>query len=96
MHSSDRVIGTYADIESNYYRHSNEGIKLISNEKDSKLKLEKKVVFKEVGGFSVYNYASYKQNKVNKITNVVIDKKHCFEILTNDDIYLANLLMRNK
>ena len=96
VHSSDRVIGTYADIDSNYYRYSNEGIKLISNEKDSKLKLEKKVVFKEVGGFSVYNYASYKQNKVNKITNVVIDKKHCFEILTNDDIHLANLIMRNK
>ena len=93
VNSSDAVIGTYAD-SNNYYKYSDKGIKLISNERNNKLRLEKKIVFKEAGGFSIYNYSSYLNNKTSKITNVIIDKKHSFAIFNNDDIFVANQLIK--
>jgi glycosyltransferase involved in cell wall biosynthesis len=94
VNSSDAVIGTYADSNNNYYKYSDKGIKLISNERNNKLRLEKKIVFKEAGGFSIYNYSSYLNNKTSKITNVIIDKKHSFAIFNNDDIFVANQLIK--
>mgnify|MGYP001293932116 FL=1 len=94
VNSSDAVIGTYVDSNNNYYKYSDGGMKLISNEKANKLRLEKKIVFKEAGGFSVYNYSSYLQDKIIKITNVIIDKNHSFAVYNNDDIFVANQLIK--
>jgi hypothetical protein len=46
-------------------------MELISNEKNQKLKLEKNIILKDVGAFSVQKYKSYLRNSINKITATI-------------------------
>ena len=83
IHNFDKIVSTTYDTNNNYYRYSNKGIKLISNEKDGTLKYEKKVILKESGGILVFNYNSYKNKKITKISNIIIDElsgRNLFEI----------------
>jgi glycosyltransferase involved in cell wall biosynthesis len=89
IHDSDMVIGTVPDIENTYYKYSKKGIELISNEKNQKLKLEKNIILKDVGAFSVQKYKSYLRNSINKITNVVLDHKDSILINSKSDLILA-------
>ncbi len=89
IHDSDMVIGTVPDIENTYYKYSKKGIELISNEKNQKLKLEKNIILKDVGAFSVQKYKSYLRNSINKITNVVLDHKDTILINSKSDLILA-------
>jgi glycosyltransferase involved in cell wall biosynthesis len=89
IHDSDMVIGTVPDIENTYYRYSKRGVELISNEKNNKLKLEKNIILKDVGAFSVQKYKSYLKNNINKITNVVLDQKDSILINTKSDLIIA-------
>lgn len=86
IHGSDLVIGCIPDIENNYYQYSKTGIKLISNQKNQQLKLEKNILLKDVGAFSIYKYSSYLRNKINKITNVILDEKHSIIVNKKSDI----------
>lgn len=92
IHDSDLVVGTVPDIENNYYKYSKNGIELISNKRNQKLKLEKNIILKEVGAFSVYRYKSYLKNNMNKITNIALDEQHGFTINNKSDLLLANKL----
>lgn len=89
IHDSDKVIGTVPDIENTYYKYSKRGVELISNEKNQKLKLEKNIILKDVGAFSVQKYKSYLRNSLNKITNVVLDHKDSILINSKSDLILA-------
>lgn len=75
LHDFDKIISTTFDINNNYYQYSNKGVKLISNEKDGKMKYEKKVILKEAGGIWVFNYKSYLKNKFKKISNIIVDEE---------------------
>ena len=90
IHESDLVIGTIPDIENNYYKYSKKGIKLVSNEKNHSLKLEKNLILKDVGAFSVYNFKSYLKNNINKVTNIVLDEQDSFMVLNKSDLIIAN------
>lgn len=90
MHESDLVIGTIPDIENNYYKYSKKGIQLISNTKNNSLKLEKNIILKEVGAFNIYNFKSYLENRINKITNIVLDDQDAYTILNKSDLITAN------
>ena len=90
MHESDLVIGTIPDIENNYYKYSKKGIQLISNTKNNILKFEKNIILKEVGAFNIYNFKSYLENRINKITNIVLDDQDAYTILNKSDLITAN------
>ena len=89
IHDSDLVIGTSPDFENNYYKFTNNGIKLLTNQKNKKLKLEKNIIHKDVGAFSIFRYEAYINNKINKITNIILDKNDSYII--NDKLELSNL-----
>ncbi len=83
IHNFDKIVSTTFDTKNNYYKYSNKGIKLISNEKEGTLKYEKKVILKEAGGIWTFNYNSYLRNKIHKISNIIVDEfsgKNLFEI----------------
>lgn len=94
INESDLVIGTKPDIENNYYIYSNNSIKLISNQNKDKLKLEKNIILKEVGSFSVYKYSSYIKNKINKITNIVLDDQDSMLINNKLELNILNKLKK--
>ncbi len=95
IHESDLVVGTLPDIENTYYKSTKNGIKLISNSKNHKLKLEKNIVFKEVGAFNVYNYNSYLKDNIRKITSVVLDEQHSKLINSKSDLRIAKTISTN-
>jgi CMP-N-acetylneuraminic acid synthetase len=71
----DKVVSTISEsIYTNFYMHSKNGIKLISNNNEKKLKYENNLIFRESGGIIIYNYKSYKNNKIKNIGNIVIEK----------------------
>ena len=88
------VIGTLPDIENNYYKYS-KGIELVSNKNNNSLKLEKNIILKDVGAFSIYNYDSYLNNRINKTTNIVLDEQHSVNILNKSDILIMNKPIKN-
>lgn len=90
IHESDLVIGTFPDIENNYYKYSKKGIELVSNKNNNSLKLEKNIILKDVGAFSIYNYDSYINNRIDKTTNIVLDEEHSTNILNKSDILIMN------
>ena len=75
LHNCDRVISSVFTINSNYYKYSKNGIQLISNDKLSALRYERKTILKEAGGIAVIKYKAYKTNKVRKISNIIIDNE---------------------
>lgn len=92
IHKSDLVIGTSPDIDNNYYKYCSRGIKIINSYKNNLLRLEKNIILKDVGAFSIYNYNSYKNNTINNITNVIFDKKDSFLIHDNLDQKIASFI----
>lgn len=93
IHDSDSVIGTIPDIDNNYYKYSNKGLKLISNEKDHKLRLEKNLILKDVGAFTVYKYKSYLKSNNLKTTSIVLDEKDSFIINNKKDLKFLKEVM---
>lgn len=78
----DKVISTVTEnIHTNFYKHSRNGVKLISNDNQKKLKYEKDLIFKETGGIIIYNYLNYMNNKIKKIGNIVIGKNEIKSLL---------------
>ena len=73
LHNCDQVISSIFEINNNYYQYSKNGIQLISNDKLSALRYEKKTILKEAGGITVIKYNAYKTNKVRKISNIIVD-----------------------
>ena len=86
IHKSDLVIGTVPDFQNNYYKFSPNGIKLLSNQKNVKLRLEKNIIHKDVGAFSVMRYSSYLNNDIKKITNITMDEKDSFVVNSKSDL----------
>ena len=93
IHNTDVVIGTSADIDNNYYKYFDKGLKLISNEKNQKLRLEKNYILKDVGAFSVYRYDSYVKSTIHKISNIVLDNKDSININSLLDLKIAREIM---
>jgi glycosyltransferase involved in cell wall biosynthesis len=89
IHKSDLVIGTVPDFQNNYYKFSSNGIKLLSDQKNIRLRLEKNIIHKDVGAFSVMKYSSYVTNDIKKVTNISIDENESF--LVNSKTDLENL-----
>ena len=96
IHKSDLVIGTIPDFENNYYKYTSKGIKLVTNQKNRKLKLEKNIIHKDVGAFSVMKYSSYMNNNLNKITNIVMDTDDSFIINSKSDLLVLNKISKRK
>lgn len=94
IHKSDLVIGTVPDIDNNYYKFSSNGIKLLSNQKNIKLRLERKIIHKEVGAFAIYRYLSYRDDNIKKITNVIIDLNDSFVINNKRDLQILNKIKK--
>jgi len=95
LHNSDLVIGAVPDIEHNYYKYAKSGIKLISNKKNQTLKLEKNILLKDSGSFSVYKYSSYITGSIRKITNVILDENDSIMIKNSLDLSVANAIKKN-
>ena len=96
IHKSDLVIGTIPDFENNYYKYTSKGIKLITNQKNRKLKLEKNIIHKDVGAFSLMKYSSYINNSLNKITNIVMDSDDSFIVNNKSDLLVLNKISKKK
>ena len=96
IHKSDLVIGTVPDFENNYYKYTSKGIKLVTNQKNRKLKLEKNIIHKDVGAFSVMKYSSYVSNRLNKITNIVMNSDDSFIINNKSDLLVLNKISKKK
>ena len=96
IHKSDLVIGTIPDFENNYYKYTSKGIKLVADQKNRKLKLEKNIIHKDVGAFSVMKYSSYISNNLNKITNIVMDTDDSFIINSKSDLLVLNKISKRK
>tara|TARA_Y100000591_G_C21793195_1_gene677770 strand:- start:119 stop:1489 length:1371 start_codon:yes stop_codon:yes gene_type:complete len=96
IHKSDLVIGTVPDFENNYYKYTSKGIKLVTDQKNKKLKLEKDIIHKDVGAFSVMKYSSYINNGLNKITNIVMDTEDSFIVNSKSDLLILNKLSKKK
>ena len=96
IHKSDLVIGTIPDFENNYYKYTSKGIKLITNQKNRKLKLEKNIIHKDVGAFSLMKYSSYINNSLNKITNIVMDSDDAFIVNNKSDLLVLNKISKKK
>ena len=95
LHNYELVIGVKPDIENNYYKFSRNGLSLISNNNKSSLKFEKDVILRECGGINVYDYKILDKKKFNqklKIGHVVLDKKSSINILSLDDMKIAERL----
>lgn len=80
LHNCDQVVSSIFEINNNYYKYSKNGIQLISNDKLSALKYEKNTILKEAGGIRVLNYKSYRNNKIRRISNIIIDNKSSISI----------------
>lgn len=96
IHKSDLVVGTIPDFENNYYKYTIKGIKLITNQQNKKLKLEKNIIHKDVGAFSVLKYSSYLKNNLNKITNIVMDLDDSFIVNSKSDLKILNKISKIK
>lgn len=80
----DKVITTQIEeLDDNFYKLTNNGIKLISNDNEKKIKLEKNLIFRQTGGISIYDYRNYKNNNVKKVGNIIIDKKEIEYLVIN-------------
>ena len=95
IHKSDLVIGTTPDFNNNYYKFSSNGIKLLSNQKNIKLRLERNIIHKEVGAFAIYKYSSYLNDNINKTTNVILDIKDSFLVNNKFDLNILNKIKKN-
>jgi len=74
INNLDKVITTsIQNINENFYKLSKNGIKLISNNNEKKLKLLKNSIFKETGGVTIYNFNSYKKNRIKKTGNIIVE-----------------------
>ena len=73
LHNCDQVISSIFEINNNYYKYSKDGIQLISNDKLSSLRYEKKTILREAGGITVIKFNAYKKNTVKKVSNIIID-----------------------
>ena len=93
IHKSDQVIGTVPDFENNYYKYTSNGIKPITNQKNRKLKLEKHIIHKDIGAFTVVKYSSYVNDNLNKVTNIVMDSKDSFIINNKSDLLVLNKML---
>ena len=80
LHNCDQVVSSIFEINNNYYKYSKNGIQLISNDKLSTLKYEKNTILKEAGGIRVINYKSYRNNKIKRISNIIVDNKSSVSI----------------
>lgn len=96
IHNSDLVIGTSPDFENNYYKFGLNGIKSLTNQKNKKLKLEKNIIHKDVGAFSVLRFIPYLNNKINKITNIILDKNDSYIINDKQELLNLNKITKNK
>ena len=95
IHKSDLVIGTTPDFDNNYYRFSSNGIKLLSNQKNIKLRLERNIIHKEVGAFAIYKYSSYLNDNINKTTNIILDTNDSFIVNNKFDLKILNKIRKN-
>lgn len=96
IHNSDLVIGTIPDFENNYYKFGSNGIKLLTNQKNKKIKLEKDIIHKDVGAFSVLRFIPYLNNEINKITNIILDKNDSYLINDKQELLNLNKVKKNK
>ncbi len=90
LHKSDLVIGTVPDFQNNYYKFSPNGIKLLSDQKNKRLRLEKNIIHKDVGAFSIMKFSSYLNNEIKKITNIVMDSNDSFVVNSKSDLLVLN------
>ena len=78
----DKVITTIVeDLNDNFYKLKNNGIQIISNDNEKKIKLEKNLIFRQVGGITIYNYKNYKKNKISNVGNVIVNKNEIISLV---------------
>ena len=96
LHKSDLVIGTTPDFQNNYYKFSPKGIKLLSDQKNKRLRLEKNIIHKDVGAFSIMKYSSYLNDEIKKITNIVMDSNDSFVVNSKSDLLVLNRIASSR
>ena len=93
--NTDKLISTNVNVEDHFYSHDGKGLKLISNSKHETLQFEKKLIYIEVGGISVYKYLNYKKKswfKKSSIGHIIIDRVSAFKISNKNDLNFAKYL----
>ena len=95
IHKSDLVIGTIPDFQNNYYKFTSQGIKLLTNQKNMKLKSERDIIHKDVGAFSIMKYSSYLNDDINKVTNIIMDTNDSFMVDNKADLLALNRIKKN-
>ena len=96
IHKSDLVIGTVSDIQNNYYKYTTKGIKLLTNQKNIRLRSERNIIHKDVGAFSVFKYSSFLNDDINKTTNIILDINDSFIVNDKSDLIVLNKIKNKK
>ncbi len=94
IHKSDLVIGTIPDFQNNYYKFSTNGIKLLSNQKNVRLKSERNIIHKDVGAFAIMKYSSFLNDNINKTTNITLDINDSFIVNDKSDLLILNKIKK--
>ena len=74
---------TSVNINQNDHFMHDGRFKIIEQSKHNTLQLEKKIIYFETGGISVYNFNFYKKKNWSKIKNIghiIIDKNSSFKV----------------
>ena len=58
---TEKLISVNINQNDQFYMHDGKGLKLLNNSKHNTLQLEKKIIYFETGGISVYNFNFYKR-----------------------------------
>ena len=96
---TEKLISVNINQNDQFYMHDGKGLKLLNNSKHNTLQLEKKIIYFETGGISVYNFNFYKKKNWSKIKNIghiIIDKNSSFKVNNKTDLTIAKKLMETK
>ena len=96
---TDKLISANVNLNDQFYMHDGKGLKLLNNSKHDTLHLEKKMIYLETGGISIYRYNLYKEKSWSKISNIghiIIDKNSSFKVENISDLNVAKKLLELK
>ena len=72
-----------------YFKHDGNGLKSII--KNSNLKLERDVIYKQIYGFKLFKRNKlFSKDKSLKVSHIVLNKKESLEVTTDEDVKILN------
>ena len=86
--NADKVIPVVQETHM-YFKHDGNGLKSII--KNSNLKLERDVIYKQIYGFKLFKRNKlFSKDKSLKVSHIVLNKKESLEVTTDEDVKILN------